>query len=158
MTTQRNHSLRMDFYPCPAQVSLLRRFVTDFFGKLPLGADLVARLALTTHELLENAMKYSRDGMARLEVDVEHDGGEAVEVRTRNKSVPGNIGALKKQFAEMNEYNDSWQYYGLAMERTATRVEGSGLGLARVRAEAEMALSLHVDGDVVEIHATSRTK
>lgn len=33
MSQERNDSLRMDFYPSPAQIPLLRRFVIEFFGK-----------------------------------------------------------------------------------------------------------------------------
>ena len=158
MTRPRVDSLRMDFYPAPPQIPLLRRFVIDFYTKLAIDAELVSRLALTTHEMLENAMKYSLDGMARLEIDVEHDGTPSFTVRTINKSTASNIEHLTRQFAEMSDYTDSWQFYRLTMERTAWRLDGSGLGLARLWAEADMTLSLRLDGEIVEIRANSKPR
>jgi hypothetical protein len=156
MNTPRTHSLRLDFYPCAPQIPLLRRFVCDFFGKLPIDPELVSRVAMSTHEMIENAMKYSIDGTARLEIDIAGDGEQAVSIRTINRASLGDIEALERQFAEMHEYEDSWDFYKLAMVRTAERVGGSGLGLARLRAEGDMTLDLTVRGDRVEIRASSK--
>jgi hypothetical protein len=115
--------------------------------------DVSSRLALTTHELLENATKYSVDGAAHLFVQVDIPAG-IVEVRVRNRSTAAQIQRVRGSFDEIAAASDSGTLYATMMRRTAVLESGSGgLGLARIWAESEMTIRLTVTGDQVEIQA-----
>ena len=87
-------SFSLVFRPSVYLISLVRRFVEEFYEKVSSDPNVVSRLALTTHELLENAAKYSSDGSTSLyvEVDAKHN---HVLVRTTNPATAQNLAALE---------------------------------------------------------------
>lgn len=148
-------AIRLDFQPCVELISSARRFVSDFCDAYVADPDAVSRAALTTHELLENVVKYSSDGITKMEIEL-LDGkpGEAVlSIRARNRTTPERMGELIRLVDELEKTQDPLGMYLQVMIRSAAREEGSGLGLARIRAEAEMDIHCDVDGDEVTIIA-----
>jgi hypothetical protein len=131
----------------------VRRFVEDFYMKVMDDPDVASRLALTTHELLENAAKYSTDGEASIQVHVMAETG-TVNVRASNRAATAQIVLLRKCFDEIGAAPDARELYTRLLRRTAVLASGSGgLGLARIWAESDMTIRLEVTGDQVAIHA-----
>ena len=142
-------------WPDANLVSVVRRFIEEVYEKRIADLDAVARIALTTHELLENAVKFAANGSTRLLIETESvdPGSDRVVISVFNHSDLANIHKLNGAFAEMAGEADAFVYYQRLMRRTMKQPEGSGLGLARIRAEGEMALSLQVEGDRVCLRA-----
>ena len=147
-------SCELRFEPCAALISVTRRFVRDFYQELLPDPETVAVLALATHELLENTVKYSNDGRASLLIAVDGAGANLlVRVQTRNAARPEHVTELERRFACMRSAADRFAYYHAEIEESVRASSGSGLGLARIFAETEMDLSLTVTGGDVEITA-----
>jgi hypothetical protein len=147
-------SFELRFSPRLESVSAVRRFVSDFYAPVLADDDLTSRMALATHELLENAVKYAASGEAEIQIAVESESRPpTVVIRTTNRATPDNLRTAMDAFAEMNRTDDPFVYYQQVMRRSAKRKEGSGLGLARVRAEAEMSLSCDVSDERLTITA-----
>jgi hypothetical protein len=126
----------------PELVSIVRRFVGDFYERTLQSPEATSRLALATHELLENAVKYARDGRAKVRIDVTEVGQQVrVRVRTRNRAKPEDAEHIRQAIQEMSA-GDANLYYMNLMRKNASRRDGSGLGLARIHAEADMAMSV----------------
>ena len=141
----RSTLLDLSFTPSLQQVSTVRRFLEEFCQPVLNDPDMVCRMAIATHELLENASKYSVEGAApsRLQVSIHRNGhGKELSIRVSNVPAPEHVGDLKATVAGVTEPEDAAQAYQLHMVAAAIRGEGSGLGLARIRAEAEMSLAL----------------
>ena len=154
MQTQGQAHFELIFRPNVELVSIVRRFVSDFYHRILGDPDTVSRLALATHELLENAVKYSTDGVTTLCIIVDRNGGDTgVSIRTSNRANDPNIGRISDFFQAMNASPDGFAYYQEVIQRAAREPDGSGLGLARVRAEGEMTMSLSVQGEMVSIIA-----
>jgi hypothetical protein len=146
-------SFELRFRPSAILIPLVRGFVEEFYMKVMDDRDVASRLALTTHELLENAAKYSSDGDAAIQVQVLARTG-TVYVRASNHAAPAQIALLRKCFDEIGAAPDARELYARMLKRTAVLASGSGgLGLARIWAESEMAIRLEVTGDQVAIHA-----
>jgi hypothetical protein len=132
----------LSFERKPELVSIVRRFVSDFYDRTLADPDATSRVALATHELLENAVKYSRDGRAKVRIEVSGVGERVrVRIKTRNRGNPEDAEHIRGMIAEMNSM-DANVYYLKLMRKNASRTDGSGLGLARIHAEAEMNMSV----------------
>ena len=145
----------INFNPNLELISLVRRFVSDFYDHLLIDPDATSRVALATHELLENAMGYSTSGETTLRIEIrDHDARQdQLVIRIRNRTTQQHIGDIRLLFEEMGANSDPLAFYQTLLVRNAKRQNGSGLGLARIRAEGEMALSCEVDGDEVWVIA-----
>jgi len=148
-----NPRVEVTFAPTVILVSVMRGFVSSFYAKV-LGAGPSQMLAMATHELLENALKYSAEEGATIAIEVER-GAELdhVIIRIKNRAEPAHIAPLREALDRMNEAPDAMSHYLNLMRETSKRPEGSGLGLARLRAEADMKLALEVEGNEVCIVA-----
>ena len=145
----------MSFSPNVALVSTVRRFVMEFYAQLLSDPEATSRLAVSTHELLENAVRYSFDGKTDVRVGLSRDDG-MVTIDTRNRADPANIAAMRRAIDELSSAPDPSAYYQSLMRRNAKRTDGSGLGLARVWAESEMPVTYRVEDDHVFLRAIAR--
>jgi len=143
----------MSFYPNVELVSTVRRFVLNAYQRLFLDPEIADQVALATHELLENAVKYSQDDVTHFRVDVvrHQDRGEVI-ITTKNRANADDVRNLEQNITELRGSDDPFAFYQQKM-REAARREHSGLGLARVRAEAEMEMTCEMSGELVVIHA-----
>jgi two-component sensor histidine kinase len=139
----------------PAMVSPTRRIIEAKLGPVLDDEDAIFRVAMTAHELLENAAKYASDGQARLEVHVAPRGDDAiVRVTVTNNSTPEHIEQLHLCYQQMNAAPDAMAHYFSLMRENAKAGAVSRLGLARVRAEGEMEIEVEVTGPAVKIVAS----
>lgn len=136
-------------------VAIVRRFVEEYYGALFTDEETLSRLALVTHELMENAMRYSNGGMARLAV--EYDPLlRRVWVRSFNQTSAQHADAVGRLVEGLARAEDPMALYVGLMRDTASRAEGSGLGLARIRVEAEMELSHRYQAGCLNITASAQ--
>jgi hypothetical protein len=149
--------VELNFTLSPELVAIVRRFVAAFYERLVSHADAASRMALATHELLENSVKFSRDGMATIHLSIS-PGPKATEIsiRTSNQSTPENRDNAIRIVGELQSSGDAFAYYQQIMRQNAKRRDGSGLGLARICAEAEMTLACEVSGDELALVARAR--
>jgi anti-sigma regulatory factor (Ser/Thr protein kinase) len=77
---EKTASFELNFRPNVALVSVVRRFVTEFYQRFLSDADGTSRVALATHELLENAVRYSKDGETTIRIEVEHSSPKLVRI------------------------------------------------------------------------------
>ncbi len=153
--------LELHFSPSVELISLVRRFVFDFYRQILRDEDAVSRVALATHELLENAVRYSTNGEALVRIDVCPDDHAAtgsdtpslLTIRMENRADEPHRVALGGIFDELRDADDPFEHYRVVMTRNAKRTDGSGLGLARIRAEAEMDLDCEIEDNLVRILA-----
>ena len=125
----------------PSMVSPTRRIIEAKLGPVLEDEDAIFRVAMTAHELLENAAKYASDGKARLELTVTpRDEGAIVRVVVTNNSTQEHIAELGHYFS--------------LMRLNAKAGALSRLGLARVRAEGEMEIEVDVVGERVKVVAS----
>jgi len=144
----------LTFRPDFELVTGVRDFVEALYRRVLDDEDLGGRLAIATHELLENAVKYSLDGETCLRIEVVPTlGARAIAVRTRNRARDQHVTTLRVYLDEMRASSDPSAYYLQRMRRAARRTDTSQLGLARVHCEADMQLSCTVEGDTVTINA-----
>jgi anti-sigma regulatory factor (Ser/Thr protein kinase) len=142
----------LTFRPNIKLVSTVRRFIAEFYRRILVDQELSSRLALATHELLENAVAYATDEETEVLIEIEAD---VLSVKTWNRSSRERIASLAAGFDEMNAAVDADAFYQTMLIKTAKRADGSGLGLARIRAEAEMNLQYELVDDRVCILATA---
>lgn len=129
------------------EVPDVRRFVEKMHRRI-VNANDASRVAVATHELLENAIKFSTDGSTSLRVEI---GGSRVTITTRNRARPNDLEELRQIARDLAAALDPILYYLERMKRPSTQL--GGLGLGRVAAEAEMKIELELDGDLVQIRA-----
>jgi hypothetical protein len=134
------------FRPNVRLVSVVRRFVESFYALILKDPATTDRMALATHELLENAVKYSSDGETgvRVEVDQKPSPWE-IRIRTWNRACPEDISVLEQRSKRFSSAADMFTLYQELMAEASKRDEGSGLGLARICSEAEMQLAFEID-------------
>jgi hypothetical protein len=125
----------------------VRRFVEKLQSRRE-SEDDVSRVAMATHELLENAIKFSSDGSTSLCVEV---GGSKITITTRNRAKPADVAELQQIAKDLASTLDPMLYYLEQMRRTP--MKAGGLGLGRVAAEGEMQIELVLDGDTVQVRA-----
>jgi hypothetical protein len=129
-------------------VSVVRRFVEEVYEEEINDLDTVSRIALSAHELLENAIKYSSSGSVRIRVVTSRvDDCDQVAIHVTNQADPAHLAALQIALSEMADATDPFAHYQALLRISSKRRDGSGLGLARVKAEGEMSLSLRIEGE-----------
>ena len=152
--------MRFDFSPESRLIARTSKYLCDVYGSMLADPDASARVMLTAHELLENAAKYSTDGVGQLHVELAEEAGGlgVVSIRSSNRAQPERLSDLRQFFEESGQCPDAVALYDRMIARSTTRSFGSGLGLARIQAEAEMSLSYSLRGDEVTITAEARMR
>src|SRR6185503_5731609 len=112
------------FRPNIKLVSTVRRFTGEFYRRVLVDQELASRLALATHELLENAVTYAHDDETAIRIEVE---GEMLSVRTWNRAVADRLVALRSSIDRVMAAPDPDVYYQEQMLVAAKRSDGSGL-------------------------------
>jgi anti-sigma regulatory factor (Ser/Thr protein kinase) len=141
------------FRPNIKLVSTVRRFTGEFYRRVLVDQELASRLALATHEMLENAVAYADDEETAIRIEVD---GDMLSVRTWNRATPERLASMKASIDRVMAASDPDLYYQEMMSVAARRNDGSGLGLARVRHEAEMNLSYEIDNDRACIRSVTK--
>lgn len=148
-------SFELVFRPSVDLISVVRRFVGDFYQKT-LGSDGGEQLALATHELLENSVKYGQSGETKLCIDVYREPNRRyIAIRTRNESSAENVDVVRTLVERLNA-GSPFEFYQVLMRESLASPNRSGLGLARIAAEADMSLSYVVEGSQLTIQAECR--
>lgn len=132
------------------QVADVRRFTERLLACVP-DADVRGRMAVATHELFENAIKFSDDGVTALEIEMKRAPRLQVRIVTRNRAKSTDLTTLHQLDATLREASDAMTLY-VALMKAAPRARG-GLGIGRVAAEADMRVSMSFAGNVVMISA-----
>jgi anti-sigma regulatory factor (Ser/Thr protein kinase) len=144
----------LSFSPNAALVPTVRRFVSEFYAQVLADEDATSRLALATHELLENAVRYSSDGNTSVRIAVKRLATDVrVVIDTRNRAADTHITTVRERLDALSSAADPQAHYQMLMRQTAKRKDGSGLGLGRVRAETDMTITYQIDADYVLLRA-----
>jgi hypothetical protein len=114
----------------------IRRFVESFCACASIGAQREAQVALTVHELMQNAVPHARGQEVALELELDPLAGHIV-VRVSNSCTEEGYAALAGRIETMYREPDALRAYLRTMKEHPPVAKG-GLGLARVRFEAQM--------------------
>lgn len=141
------------FAPTPRVINTVRRFVQEFFENVLGGGDDCARVALATHELLENSVRHAPSGDISLRVTVYALAQSSlVTILTRNVAAPDQVMKVREILAQLSGSRAAETYANMMNESSMTPI-GSGLGLARTRVEAEMDLLCDEEGGQLHVRA-----
>jgi anti-sigma regulatory factor (Ser/Thr protein kinase) len=152
-----NAYCELSFSPNVGLVTTVRRFVSEFYVQVLGDAEVTSRVAVATHELLENAVRYSTDGNTGVRIGVHREADAiTITIDTHNRATPPNISMLLRSLEELAAAPDPDAYYQLLMRKSAKRTDGSGLGFGRIRAESDMTVSCQIEGDTVLLRAFAR--
>jgi hypothetical protein len=151
-----NHraSIHLAFSPQVRLINLTREYLTNFYDCVLDDPDTTSRVALTAHELLENTLKYSIDGIATVDIGlVAGREGELVRIRMKNRGRSDRLAELRRLVDALREAPDPAILYYEMLEQTSPDSGVSGLGLARIRVEGKMDLTYEMTGDEVTVIA-----
>jgi two-component sensor histidine kinase len=123
-------------------LTVARRCIIEFFGQLLSDEEAVAPLVIVTHELLENAVKFtSRDEpVFRAEV-ARSANGARVTLETRNFASDAHATALFRGLGEIDAATSTFAHYQALIRKSIKSKTSLGLGIARLRAETSARLS-----------------
>jgi anti-sigma regulatory factor (Ser/Thr protein kinase) len=77
-------------------VSVVRQFATEFYQRFLSDPDGTSRVSLATDGLLENAVKYSKDGDMTIRIEVEQTKPKIVRIVLRNRAELANLAAIRE--------------------------------------------------------------
>lgn len=140
--------------PTVSIITAVRRSVSSIFDRVLEDPDASARVALATHELLENALRHSTNGETQLNIRVDSPRSE-VWVETRNQASAAKIEKLQKRAVKVAT-GDPDDCYLEAMREALLNEDIGGLGLVRIRAEGGMSVDVRTEGDVVHVIASTK--
>lgn len=128
-----------------ANVELLtvaRRCIIEFFGQLLSNQEAVAPLVIVTHELLENAVKFTSRDEPVFRAEVLRDVGIArVVLETRNFADDAHATALFRNIGEIDAATNAFAHYQALIRKSIKTKTAFGLGIARLRAETQTRIS-----------------
>jgi hypothetical protein len=155
-TRDLHFELRAD--PNPHLAYAVRRFIEAQFER-PVADDqeLVGRLSMAAHELVENSVEYAAGPPVVVRIALLQETSEAgARIALTNEADPAHIERLRRFLADIAAWGDDrlTELYQ-AYLRKCDGTDGWGLGLARIRAEAEMRLESEIAGSTVTVTATT---
>ena len=138
-------------------VATVRRFVEGALERLMVDPDGVFRVAMTAHELLDNAVKHSVAGSVLLRFAARIEPEQAlINLSVINETTPSHIDRLRETINAIGGAQSAFAHYRRLLP-AATRMRGdAGLGLARIAAQAEIMLGLEIKGTTVAVMASTR--
>ena len=152
-----SNTLAISLKALPERVWAIRKFVEAYYEVVFHDPDLLDRMAMATHELMENAAKYARGDRSHLEiVYVPECEPPSLEIAVTNQVAPEDIPPLAEIVNRVSQADDVQGLYLQMIRESAKRGEGSGLGLIRIRAEGDMTLRLETSEDRICIRASAR--
>lgn len=150
-------SVLFSFAPTQRYATGIARMAADFCRMTIGDVELVARLHMAVHELVENVGKYGAGPTAGVEVQLlNRDDQTIVRLCTRNTSDAARLQRAVQLLTELRDAEDPVAYYDRLVIESAPRDDQSGLGLARIRAEAELDLDFAVQGSELSIIAEAK--
>jgi hypothetical protein len=150
-------AVHLSFRPQVRLINSTREAVIAFFGPLLGDPDATGRAAMATHELLENAFKYSLDGQCSVEVTmIERNDHNHLTVRVTNRCTPSGAAEVRRLVDLLHHARDPDVVYGELLELSVLREVGSGLGLARIHTECRMDLACAATDERVSVTASMR--
>jgi len=152
--TGRVTTFDLTFHPVPELIAATRRYVESVHRALCRDdVELGSQIAVSVHEMLENASLHSIDGQVTLRIELELTATKpVVKIVTRNRVRPDDAERVRSTIREITA-GDPMRYYIEAMRRPR-RGTGGGLGLGRIAVESEMKLAMSCEGGVLEVQAT----
>jgi hypothetical protein len=142
----------------PRLVSVVRRFIEEALEKVvdDDDQDLVGRLSMAAHELVENGVKYAARNPTIMRIAVIQTGQQvSARITVTNEASADNVERLRLFVNEICRSGraDLAELYESYLRRRDPHTQ-SGLGLCRIRAEADLTLALEVAGTTVTLVAT----
>ena len=143
-----NDYLKLIFCPKWELIEGIREFIEDFAFTSIKNSDLAKATALTTSELLENAIKFSSGNRVNLEVKLSPEMGNksGIHIIVENHAQKNNIQKLQSTLYEIKQTAPREAYLKrlkIAMDR-GMKSTVSELGLARIQYEAYAHCSLDI--------------
>jgi hypothetical protein len=89
----------------------VRRFIADLTESVVHNSELASRLAMATHELLENAVKYTLDPTRLVTLQLWAKAERSVHVTVVNVSNETLVAPLRELLQKLNEAPDPVAYY-----------------------------------------------
>jgi anti-anti-sigma factor len=149
--------VELSFRPSAEALPLVNDFVEAFCGHASVDPAWASKLVIAARELLENAVKFSKDGVSEVRVEISRaPGGAGTSIRTKNRSGRDDIAVLERTIDEIAAAPDPFAHYVALMHRSVARGAGSGLGLGRIRAETDLSLRAEIVDDVVTVYAEAK--
>jgi hypothetical protein len=149
--------LEVDFTPSSNQISAVRNFINEFWKPVCADADVRARLGLSAHEMLDNAVRYSLDGRVLLRIQALGKGSSyTVVVQTSAPATEADAAKLARALETPSSPSlaSPDARYAREMERVDTTNSGFALRAARIAAEGQMDMRCAYDGKTLEVTAT----
>ena len=151
-------SFELSVAPDAILVAAVRRFVGDLCARVLADAEITSKVMVATHELLDNAIRYSsREDASAIRVEIRRLGVDAsVLIITKNRAHDDRRRDLERVLQEMNANDSQSTFYEAVLDRAARGVDGAGLGLGRVHVEADFRLTAQLEGEQVVVRAEGR--
>jgi anti-sigma regulatory factor (Ser/Thr protein kinase) len=112
---QRTAYFEIHFAPNVQLVSVVQRFAAEFYQRFSSDPDVTSRVALATLELLENAVKYSKDGRTTIRIEIEDTKAKTVRIVLRNRAENANIAAIRDV---LDGFSEMWVTYRMLDDDT----------------------------------------
>jgi hypothetical protein len=149
----RGPSVTISFRPHSGLLTQTRDFVSSFCATFVQDPDVVYRIAIAVHELLENAIKYSSDGTTLLTIELENEEiPSRISICVENAAMPSHVASVRNAIDRIHEADDPFELY-CELIRSSAGHANSGLGLARISAEAACDLDYAIVGERVSLFA-----
>ena len=146
--------LEFGYFGDLAGVARVREIVERHFEEVLRERKTVSQLGVAAHEMLENGVKYSTDGVFDFCVQVEWAERSArLLVRTRHHAQANHVAAVLEQVESLARATEPTRHYLERLRHTEGRV--SQVGLARIASEAQMKISARIQDGVLTVSAES---